>query len=118
VENRARNPMYKRNLNNAFAATADREYHTPIGAIAEAALLAQHPPPNPQIQRLQYLTQRTLMQLDGQDPVSSSRNLPSRSERHGETALISRTPGRGLRNRRNDSRQCNEGHQSACGNAE
>jgi hypothetical protein len=115
VENRARNPMYKRNLNNAFAATADREYHTPIGAIAEAALLAQHPPPNPQIQRLQYLTQRTLMQLDGQDPVSSSRNLPSRSERHGETALISRTPGRGLRNRRNDSRQC---HQSACGNAE
>jgi hypothetical protein len=48
--------MHQRNLNNAFAAAADQEYHTPIGAIVEAALLAQQLPPNPHIQRLQYLT--------------------------------------------------------------
>jgi hypothetical protein len=85
--------MYQRNLNNAFAIVVDREYRTPIGAIAEAALLAQQPSPNPQIQRLQYLTQHALVQLDGQHPVSSTRNLPSRFEHHGETALISRTLG-------------------------
>jgi hypothetical protein len=63
-----------RDLNNAFAAVADHEYHTPIGAIAEAALLAQQLPSNPQIQSLQYLTQRALMQLDGQHPVSPTWN--------------------------------------------
>jgi hypothetical protein len=47
TENRARNPMYQRNLNNTFAVAADREYRTPIGAIAEAALLAQQLSPNP-----------------------------------------------------------------------
>jgi hypothetical protein len=31
TENHARNPMHQRNLNNAFAAAADREYRTPIG---------------------------------------------------------------------------------------
>jgi signal transduction histidine kinase len=36
-----------RDLNNAFAAIADCEYRTPIGAIAEAALLAQQLPTNP-----------------------------------------------------------------------
>jgi hypothetical protein len=41
AEKCARNPMYQRNLNNAFAAAADREYRTPIGAVAELALLAQ-----------------------------------------------------------------------------
>jgi hypothetical protein len=65
MENRGRNPLYQRNLNNAFAAAEDREFRTPIGAIAESDLLAQQLPPNPQIQRLQYLTQRALMQLDG-----------------------------------------------------
>jgi hypothetical protein len=104
TENRARNLMYQRNHNNAFAAAADRKYCTPIGAIVEAALLARQLPPNPQIQRLQYLTQRALVQLDGQNPVSSTRNLPSRSDRHGETTLISRTPGGGPGNQRNDSR--------------
>jgi hypothetical protein len=44
AENRARNPLYLRNLNNAFAAAEDREYRTPIGTIVEAALLAQQPP--------------------------------------------------------------------------
>jgi signal transduction histidine kinase len=44
TQNRAREP---RDLNNAFAAIADREYRTPIGAIAEVALLAQQLPPNP-----------------------------------------------------------------------
>jgi hypothetical protein len=39
--------MYQRNLNNTFAAAADQEYRTPIGAIAEAALLAQQLPTNP-----------------------------------------------------------------------
>jgi hypothetical protein len=47
VRNRAHKPMHQRNLNNAFAAAADREYRTPIGTIAEAALLAQQLPPNP-----------------------------------------------------------------------
>jgi signal transduction histidine kinase len=104
VENRSRNPIYQWNLNNAFVAAADREYRTPIGAIAEAALLAQHLPPNPQIQRLQYLTQCVLMQLDGQHAVSSTWNLPSRSEHHVNTTQISRTPGGGLGNWRNNNR--------------
>jgi hypothetical protein len=98
AQNRAREP---RDLNNAFAAVAYREYRTPIDAIAEAALLAQQLPPNPQIQRLQYLTQRTLVQLDGQHPVSSTWNPLSRSERHAKTA---RTPGGGPGSRRNDNR--------------
>jgi hypothetical protein len=50
-----------RDLNNTFAAVTDCEYHTPIGAIAEAALLGQQLPSNPQIQRLQYMTQRALV---------------------------------------------------------
>jgi hypothetical protein len=56
MENRARDPMYQRNLKDAFAAVVDREYCTQIGAIIEAALLAQQLAPNPQTQRLQYLT--------------------------------------------------------------
>jgi hypothetical protein len=116
--NRTHNPMYQRNLNNAFATAAYWEYHTPIGAIAEAALLAQQLPPDPQIQRLQCLTQRTLVQLDGQHQVSSTRNLPSRSEHHGDTAQISCTPRGGPVNRRNDNHQCNKGHQSTRGNIE
>jgi hypothetical protein len=39
--------MYQRNLNNAFAAAVDREYHTPIGSIVEEALLAKQLPTNP-----------------------------------------------------------------------
>jgi hypothetical protein len=46
AENHVHNPMYQRNLNNAFAAATDREYRTLIGAIAEAGLLAQQLPPN------------------------------------------------------------------------
>jgi hypothetical protein len=75
-ENCARNVIYQTNPNNNFAAAADWEYCTPIGAIVEAALLAQQLPPKPQIQGLQYLTQHALMQLDGQHPVSSTRNMP------------------------------------------
>jgi hypothetical protein len=56
AENLAHDPMYQRDLNNAFAAVVDREYRMPIGAITEAALLAQQLPPNSQIQWLQYLT--------------------------------------------------------------
>jgi hypothetical protein len=44
AQNRAREP---RDVNNAFVAVADLEYCTPIGAIVEAALLAQQLPPNP-----------------------------------------------------------------------
>jgi hypothetical protein len=95
VKNHACNPMYQRNLNKAFAAAEDQEYCTPIGAIAEAALLAQQLPPNPKIQRLQYLTQRALVQLDGQHPISSTRNTLSRPERHGDSTYVSRTPGGG-----------------------
>jgi hypothetical protein len=77
AKNCARNLLYQRNLNNAFAAAEDWEYRTPIGAIVEAVLLAQQLPPNPQIQRLQ---------LDGQHPTSSTQNTLSRSERHGDSA--------------------------------
>jgi signal transduction histidine kinase len=44
AQNRTRKP---RDLNNAFAVVVDREYRTPIGAIAEAVVLAQQLPPNP-----------------------------------------------------------------------
>jgi hypothetical protein len=91
---------------------------TPIGTIAEAALLAQQLPSNPQIQRLLYLTQRALVQLDGQHLVSSTRNQLSRSEQHGDTALVSHTPGGGHGSWRNDNRQHNEGHPFARGNNE
>jgi hypothetical protein len=47
MENRARNPSYQRNLNNAFAAAEDWEYRTPTGTITEAALLAQQLQPTP-----------------------------------------------------------------------
>jgi hypothetical protein len=113
VQNRASEP---RDLKNAFAEVTDHECRMPISAIAEAALLAQQLPPNPQIQRLQYLTLRVLVQLDGQHPVSSTQNQPSRSERHGDTALVSHTLGGGPGSWRNDNRQCNEGHSSARGN--
>jgi hypothetical protein len=53
TQNRACGPS---DLNNAFAAVAYQEYRTSIGAIAEAAFLAQQLPSNPQIQRLQYFT--------------------------------------------------------------
>jgi hypothetical protein len=58
------------------------------------------------------------VQLDGQHPVSSTRNLPSRSEHHGKTALIGRILGGVPGNRRNDSRQRNEGHPSVRDNDE
>jgi hypothetical protein len=50
--------------------------------------------------------------------VSSTQNQPSRSERHGDTALVCRTPGGGLGSARNNNRQRNEGHPSARGNNE
>jgi hypothetical protein len=115
AQNGAREP---RDLHNAFAAVADCEYHTLICAIAEAVLLAQQLSSNPQIQRLQYLTQCTLVQLDGKHPVSSARNQLSRSEQHGNTALVSCSPRGGHGSRRNDNRQRNEGHPSARGNNE
>jgi hypothetical protein len=115
TQNRAREP---RDLNNAFAVVTDREYRMPIGAIAEATLLAQQLPTNPQIQRLQYPTQRALVQLDGQHPVPSTWIPPSRSEHHDETAPVSRTPGGDPGSWRNDNRQRNEGHPSVRGNNE
>jgi hypothetical protein len=57
--------MYRRNLNYTFASAADREYRTSIGTSAEATLLAQQLAPNPQIQRLQCLTQRALVHSMG-----------------------------------------------------
>jgi hypothetical protein len=56
--------------------------------------------------------------LDGQHPVLSTRIPPSRSERHGETALVSHTPGGGPGSWRNDNRQRNKGHPFARGNNE
>jgi hypothetical protein len=98
MENCALNPLNKRNLNNAYAAAEDREYRTLIGATAEAALLAEQLPSNSQIQRLQYLTQRALVQLDGQNPMFSNRNVLSRSECHGdsESTQVSRLPRGGF----------------------
>jgi hypothetical protein len=46
AKNCARNPLYHRNLNNALAAAEDREYRTPINAIAKVALIVQQLPPN------------------------------------------------------------------------
>jgi hypothetical protein len=59
-----------------------------------------------------------LVQHNGQHLVSSTRNLPSRSEHHGEIALISRTPAEGPGNWRNHSRQHNKGQPSMRGNDE
>ncbi|RLM54709.1 hypothetical protein C2845_PM10G14270 [Panicum miliaceum] len=59
-----------------------------------------------------------LVQLDGQHPALSTRNQLSRSKQHGDTVLISRTPGGRPGSRRNDNRKRNEGHSSACGNNE
>jgi hypothetical protein len=53
-----------------------------------------------------------------QHPLSSTRNMPSRSERHGDTMQISRTPGGGPGYRRNDNSQRNQGQQSVRGNGE
>jgi hypothetical protein len=58
------------------------------------------------------------VQLDGQHLVSSTRNPLSRSERHGESTLVSRTPGGGPGSRRNDNCQFNESYLSAHGNNE
>jgi chromatin segregation and condensation protein Rec8/ScpA/Scc1 (kleisin family) len=44
AEARARNPPHRINLDGAFAAADDRQYNTPIGNIAEAALLIQRLP--------------------------------------------------------------------------
>jgi hypothetical protein len=128
VENYLRNPLYQRNLNNAFAAAEDQEYRTPIGAIAEAALLAQQLPPKPQIQRLQYLTHRALVQLDGQHLMSLTQNTLLRPERHGDSVQVSRTTGGGFASRGNKNSQRNQdnpvnhgnrqGQQSARGNVE
>jgi hypothetical protein len=54
----------------------------------------------------------------GNIQVSSTRNQLSRSEHHGDTALVSRTPGGGHGSRRNSNCQSNEGHPSARGNNE
>jgi hypothetical protein len=76
TKNRAHNLLYHRNLNNAFAAVEDREYCTLIGAIAKATLLVQQLPPNPQVQRMQNLTQHAVVQLDEQNPKSSALEYP------------------------------------------
>jgi hypothetical protein len=61
--------------------------------------LSQQLPPNPQIQRLQYLTQRALVQLDGQHPVSSigihPRGLSAMVKPHRSVAPSEEAPGAG-----------------------
>jgi hypothetical protein len=54
----------------------------------------------------------------GKTPTSSTRNQLSRSEHHGDTALVSCTPGGGHGSWRNDNHQRNEGHSSTRGNNE
>jgi hypothetical protein len=58
------------------------------------------------------------VQLDGQHPASSTRNQPSRSEHHGDTVVVSCTPGGGPGSWTNVNHQRNKGHPSACGNNE
>jgi hypothetical protein len=60
VEYHACHPLQRRNLHNAFTAGDEQEYRTLISTIAEAALVVQQLPPNPQTDRLRYLTQHAL----------------------------------------------------------
>jgi hypothetical protein len=111
VEARARNPPHRRNLNDAFA-TAEN--------IAEAALLIQWLPQNPETERLLQLTQRAIVQLDQRDPMPSLQRTRSRSGRH-ESSIpqVSRTLGgapipRGNHNRHhNQDNRSGHGHQHA-----
>jgi hypothetical protein len=61
MEARARNTSHRRKLNGAFARADDRQYNTPIGNIAEAALLIQRQPQTPETERLPDLTQRAII---------------------------------------------------------
>jgi signal transduction histidine kinase len=61
---RAQNPPLHRNLNGTFAATEDHEYATPIGNIAEAAILLQQLPQNLETTRAIELAQRAIIRLD------------------------------------------------------
>jgi hypothetical protein len=98
----------------------DRQYNTPIGNIAEAALLIQRLPQNPKTERLLHLTQRTIIQLDQRDPMPSLQRTRSRSGRH-ESSIpqVSRTLGgapipRGNHNRHhNQDNRSGHGHQHA-----
>jgi hypothetical protein len=96
TENRARNPLYHRNLSNAFGAAKEREPHPDQchcrGSAPSITIAAK-----PQVQRLQYPTQLALVQLDEQNPFSSTRNTLLRSEHHDDSTQVSRTPKGGLR---------------------
>jgi hypothetical protein len=88
----------RRNLHDAFAAAADRQYATPIANIAKAAILLQRLPQNPKTVRVLQLAQHALIQLDQRDPMPSVHCSRSRSERHESSApQNSRTLG-GRRN--------------------
>jgi hypothetical protein len=65
TENHARNPLYERNLNNAFAVAEDQCH---CRSSAPSSTTTTRPP------RLQYLTQHALVQLHGQRPMFSTRN--------------------------------------------
>jgi hypothetical protein len=93
TENCARNPLYGRNLNNAFVVAEDWEYRTPIGAPSSTTTA------KPPRAKAAVLTQRALVQLDEQNSMSSTRNTLSRSEHHGDSAQVSRTPEGGARPR-------------------
>jgi hypothetical protein len=69
-------------------------------------------------QRRRNMQNRARVPMDGQHLVSPTRNQPSKSERHGDTTLVSRTPGGGHRSWRNDNRQRNQDHPSARDNNE
>jgi hypothetical protein len=60
----AQNPPHRRNLNGALAAADDCQYNTPIGNIAEAAMLIQRLPQNSKTERLLQLRQRAIVPLD------------------------------------------------------
>lgn len=85
----AKNPPLKRNLNAMFAGVGDNEYVTPIGNIAQAAMLLQQLPQNLETQRILRLTRWAIIQLDRLLVQHKS----SRSERHGSTIpVVSHNP--------------------------
>jgi hypothetical protein len=91
----------------------DRQYNTLIGNIAEAALLIQWLPQNPETERLLQLTQCAIIQLDRREPMPSLQRTCSRSE-HQESSIpqVSRTLGGGPNPRENNNRHHNQDNRS------
>jgi hypothetical protein len=84
--------MYQRNLNNAFCSSCGSGVSYTdwlhCRSSAPSSTITTQPPDT----KAAVSNPRVLVKLNGQYPVFSTRNMPSRSERNGDTAQISRTP--------------------------